>query len=217
MKPNVKHAPRGRPIDHTKRDLILDQAVELFMRKGFHATSMDEIARAAKMSKLTLYTRFVDKDEVFAAVIGRKCQEYVPDDMFDCLDHEPLYDAFYKIGIAFFSLILSPDAIGIYRMMASEAERNPDLTKLFYETGPRRVKKIMRQKFDQLVRDKKMVITDTEQAVDHFYSLFTGSDLYLRALMNIGKPPSQRAIKAHALQAVYSFCTVYLKKSVSKL
>jgi TetR/AcrR family transcriptional regulator, mexJK operon transcriptional repressor len=205
-------ASRGRPIDHTKRDLILDQAMELFMSKGFHATSMDEIARALRMSKLTLYTRFADKDAIFTAVIERKCQQYIPDDIFDSLDQGPIYDALYQIGIGFFSLILSRDAIHVYRMMAAEAERNPHLTKLFYDTGPRRVKKIMAQKFDHLVQDKKMIITDTQKAVDHFYSLFAGSDLYLRAVMNIGKPPSPRAIKEHALTAVYSFCTLYLKK-----
>ncbi len=212
MTKTTKKPARGRPTDNTKRDLILDHAVQLFMRKGFHATSMDEIARDAKISKLTLYTRFGDKDAIFAAVIERKCQEFIPDQIFDSFDNENLYDAFYKIGIAFFSLLLSQDALSIYRMMASEAERNPHLTQLFYETGPQRVKKIMTKKFDQLVREKKMIITDTAQAVDHFHSLFAGSDLYMRAVMNIGKPPSARAIKAHAIQVVYSFCTLYLKK-----
>jgi AcrR family transcriptional regulator len=51
------------------KSVILKAATPLFARFGFKKTSVDEIARAAHVSKATLYHHFKSKDEVFAAVM----------------------------------------------------------------------------------------------------------------------------------------------------
>src|SRR5450755_1923622 len=44
---------------------VLDAAVGLFARYGFRKTSMDEVARAAGVSRQGLYLQFVNKEELF--------------------------------------------------------------------------------------------------------------------------------------------------------
>jgi AcrR family transcriptional regulator len=51
-----------------RADKILDAARELFLTKGYHATSMDEIAKKAGYSKRTLYLDYVNKDDLFVTV-----------------------------------------------------------------------------------------------------------------------------------------------------
>ena len=57
--------------DPKKATAILDGATQEFMTHGYAATSMNQIAAAAKVSKPTLYTYFQDKAGLFVALIER--------------------------------------------------------------------------------------------------------------------------------------------------
>jgi AcrR family transcriptional regulator len=61
------------------RDEILQAATALFARRGFHETSMSEVAREAKVSKALIFWHFKTKEELFLAVLGRLLQPYVID------------------------------------------------------------------------------------------------------------------------------------------
>jgi AcrR family transcriptional regulator len=54
----------GRRGLHT-RDRILGCAAEAFLANGFHATSLDAIAKAARASRATVYQYFAGKEEIF--------------------------------------------------------------------------------------------------------------------------------------------------------
>ncbi len=63
--------------DHTQsapaaRDRLIDTAVALFNRYGFHATGVDRIVAAAKVAKKTLYAHFPSKEELILAALARK-------------------------------------------------------------------------------------------------------------------------------------------------
>lgn len=207
----VKKSKRGRPVDISKHDQILDVAAALFMGQGFHATSMDDIAAKAHMSKLTLYSRFPDKNALFAAVITRKCQEYVPDKLFNVFDHKSPREALTTFGHALFSLLLSEDAIRMHRMMGAEAAQNPALTQLFFETGPKRVKAMLAEKMAALAKAGLLHIQNPHEAKDIFTALFLGSEMFMRRLMNIGPKPTAQAMTAHVRKVVDTFLTIYGK------
>src|SRR4029079_10804161 len=65
--PNTIH-PFGEE-DSSKRRQILDGARKMFMDLGFDGASMNEIARAAGVSKGTLYVYFADKSRLFEAMV----------------------------------------------------------------------------------------------------------------------------------------------------
>lgn len=54
-----------------RRDSIIDAAESLFFTKGFPATTIDEIAAAAELSKGTIYLYFKTKEEIFVAIVQR--------------------------------------------------------------------------------------------------------------------------------------------------
>src|SRR5687768_17091811 len=60
-------APQGRSA--SKRHAILAAAIDAFVSDGFAATSMDDVARAASVSKPTIYHHFGDKEGLFRAAI----------------------------------------------------------------------------------------------------------------------------------------------------
>jgi AcrR family transcriptional regulator len=56
----------------TARDRLIDTAVALFNRHGFHATGVDRIVAAAKVAKKTLYAHFPSKEDLILAALSRK-------------------------------------------------------------------------------------------------------------------------------------------------
>ncbi|MFO0675596.1 MAG: TetR/AcrR family transcriptional regulator [Polyangiaceae bacterium] len=57
------------PKDDSKRRLILESAIGVFARFGYRKTSMDEVARAARISRQGLYLHFETKEDLFRAVV----------------------------------------------------------------------------------------------------------------------------------------------------
>ena len=65
-----------------RRTQLLEVAIEIFAERGFHATSMDDIAEAAGVTKPVLYQHFRSKRDLYREVltmeIGRaSCRERV--------------------------------------------------------------------------------------------------------------------------------------------
>lgn len=58
--------PNGR---RSRRDEILDIAVDLFARRGYHGVSMDEIGKAAGVTGPALYHHFSGKESMVAAAL----------------------------------------------------------------------------------------------------------------------------------------------------
>jgi AcrR family transcriptional regulator len=58
-----------------RREQLVAVASEIFARKGFDATSMEEVAAKADISKPIVYQHFHDKEGLFAAVVEREMEE----------------------------------------------------------------------------------------------------------------------------------------------
>jgi AcrR family transcriptional regulator len=61
------------------RDEILKAAMHLFADRGFHETSMSEVAREAHVSKALIFWHFKTKEELFVAVLNRLLKPYFID------------------------------------------------------------------------------------------------------------------------------------------
>lgn len=59
-----------------REQLILGAAEELLLEKGYHDTSMEEIAAQVGISKGTVYLHFAGKEEMVFALLGRKMERY---------------------------------------------------------------------------------------------------------------------------------------------
>jgi len=68
-RPAGKPARRRAPA--ASRDAILDAALRCFAKRGYHETSVDDIAARARLSKGAIYWHFAGKRELFLALIDR--------------------------------------------------------------------------------------------------------------------------------------------------
>jgi AcrR family transcriptional regulator len=67
--------PRKRLTGEERRVAILDSALSVFARRGYHASSIDDIAREAGISKALIYEHFTSKQDLYAELLEQHAGE----------------------------------------------------------------------------------------------------------------------------------------------
>jgi AcrR family transcriptional regulator len=67
--------PRKRLTAEQRREAILDAALEVFARRGYNGSSIDEIANTAGVSKALIYEHFPSKRDLHVSLLERHTQE----------------------------------------------------------------------------------------------------------------------------------------------
>jgi AcrR family transcriptional regulator len=73
MQPKQK---REKAVRDSKTSIILDAARDVFVRCGYHATRLEDIAEAAGFTKTALYYYFEDKEEIFLSLCFRELDQF---------------------------------------------------------------------------------------------------------------------------------------------
>ena len=119
-----------------KRLLVLDAAAGLFMAHGYGAVSMDAVARAAGVSKATLYAHFSSKDQLFATIIGVACREKIALGALLPADATDIRAALATFGDRLLRFFLDERPLALHRVVIGESTRFPELGRAFYDNGP---------------------------------------------------------------------------------
>src|SRR5262249_5858954 len=202
-----------RPVEETedsaKRRQIIEGARTIFRVLGFDAASMGEIAKAAGVSKGTLYVYFKDKDELFQAIVEKECA-FQAEGVFD-LDASDPDVAGTLTRIAFVKVLCVPERLHTFRTVFAIADRKPNVGRTFYETGPGIGIAKMRAYFDAQVAAGRLTVVDTEVAAAQFIESCHAT--MLKPMMfNFGPPPSLERIEHVVGIAVRTFMAAYGKK-----
>ncbi|KAA5835300.1 TetR/AcrR family transcriptional regulator [Saccharopolyspora hirsuta] len=78
---------------------VLEAAYELFRRMGIRRTSMEDVARQAGVSRITVYRRFTTKDALVEQVIRREFRRYFDQFLLDIREARTVADR-VEIGFA---------------------------------------------------------------------------------------------------------------------
>jgi len=204
-----------RPVveteDSAKRRQIIEGARTIFRVLGFDAASMGEIAKAAGVSKGTLYVYFKDKDELFQAIVEKECA-FQAEGVFDLDASDPdVAGTLTRMGVAFVKVLCVPERLHTFRTVFAIADRKPNVGRTFYETGPAIGIAKMRAYFDAQVAAGRLTIADTEVAAAQFIESCHAT--MLKPMMfNFGPPPSLERIEHVVGIAVRTFMAAYGKK-----
>lgn len=80
------------PADAARRAGLLEASLAVFARFGFRKTSMDEVARAAQISRQGLYLHFANKEELFRETVRHACEASLADALAALKADAPLPD-----------------------------------------------------------------------------------------------------------------------------
>lgn len=115
---------------------LIAAARAVFLQHGFAAASTDMIQEAAGVSKSTMYAYFANKEALFVAVIEEGCASFLSSVRTLELPESNLAEALTALGRAYLRIVLSPEALSLFRVVIAEAPRFPDLARRFYLAGP---------------------------------------------------------------------------------
>ena len=190
---------RGRPKDKEKAAAILDAAGDAFTENGMSHTTMQDIAKKAGVSKLTVYNNFGTKEELFKKVIQKKCMMHMGDDILNKARRMPPRDGLCFIGLGFIGIIFSEEAIAIHRTVMAESRHDNTISRLFYDSGPERVFKIVGQYLNLLEKDGVCVFDNIDRASEVFLSLFTGAT-HMRTVLKLEPAPDQNQLEVFCIR-----------------
>lgn len=112
----------GRPADEAKREAILGAAADSFFAHGFAASSIEQIAADAGVSKVTIYNRFGDKRALFIAAVERECEQLRGNLEMPQVASGNLRDRLTAIGEAMTAFLSRPKMVQFERRIAAETE-----------------------------------------------------------------------------------------------
>ncbi|WP_341198549.1 TetR/AcrR family transcriptional regulator [Lentibacter algarum] len=124
-------SPKGR-----KYEDVLGGAREIFLRDGFEGASVDDIARAAGVSKATLYSYFSDKRELFREITRVECERMAETTLARIDFNAPPREVFTTAAHSLTRFLLSNFSLQMFRTCVAEAARFPELGQAFYQNGP---------------------------------------------------------------------------------
>jgi TetR/AcrR family transcriptional repressor of mexJK operon len=190
---------RGRPRDPERLKRVLAAAAKQFMELGFERASVEAIAKASGVSKVTIYSYFPTKEALFEAAVASCTDEVFASIPPGALDPQDPESALKLIGKAFLQLKRSDDVAGSFRLMYAVAGEHTEACEAFYRQGP---EKLIRQVADYLraaASAGRVSIRNADDAADQFLALFLGS-ADIRVMLGLGKPKASedaRLIKAN--------------------
>jgi AcrR family transcriptional regulator len=194
--------------DSAKRQQIIEGAHAVFLAQGFDAASMNDIARAAGVSKGTLYVYFENKEQLFQAICSQECEKHAEGVFKFHPEDRDVEVTLKRVGADFVSFLCRPEKASTARTVSAIAERMPEIGKSFYETGPARGIALLASYLERQVEAGVLAIDDCEIAAAQFIDSCQ-STLFKPLIFNFGKPPTRERIHYVVGIAVRTFLAAY--------
>ena len=196
--------------DSSKRRQILDGARKVFMDLGFDGASMNEIARAAGVSKGTLYVYFADKSRLFEAIVEDEALEKGKI-AYNLDPRRDVETTLREFGQTYIGSICRPGGGSSIRTVMAIAERMPDVGRRFYEN-------VLAKSIDRLadylqahVQPNDLTIHDCQLAAAQFMQMCQAT-LFQPFIFQAAPAPSAERIARVVASATRMFLAAYRVK-----
>jgi AcrR family transcriptional regulator len=201
-------AHRTGDDESAKRRQIIDGARAVFLAQGFDAASMNDIARAAGVSKGTLYVYFGNKEELFEAIVHQECEEQA-EGIFDLDPNDRDVEAVLtRLGIGYVKFLCRPEKASAIRTVIAIADRMPEVGRKFYESGPAAGIAQLAAYLAAQVEAGVLVVEDCEIAAAQFMES-AHAMLFKPIVFNFAPAPSQEQVERSVRIAVTVFLAAY--------
>jgi AcrR family transcriptional regulator len=182
---------RGRPTADERRlreTEILTTALSVFLRSGYGASTMDELAAAAQVTKRTLYAYYGDKPGLFAAMVRNLAAAV-------SLDATRDDDTLETLAARIVGRLHADDLVGLHRLVIGESGRFPELASILHSSGDARH---IARLAEHLRAERGPA---REPLAEPLFSLLLG-ERHRRRLLGIDLAPTPGQAAAHAYNAL---------------
>ncbi len=192
--PQRSRRPRrtGRPTSTQAARLdrdVRECALRQFLEQGYDGTSMDDIARAAGTTKMTLYSRFKTKEDLFSSVLWwalHRADWPLAEPKQPNLDD--LRGALWVIAQAALERALHPSMVKLSRIAATHALRFPDIAQRALMFGVSSRFQLVLELLERHAARGAIVVENAPILAEHFLAMVSGAPARL-ALFGIVRDP----------------------------
>lgn len=196
------------------RERILDAAFDVFMERGYAATSTLEIATRARVSKRELYTVVGNKQEMLVACISARAKRMqMPADLPMPRDRETLAEILTAFGTQVLHEITDPAVVAVFRLAIAEAVHAPEVAHTLDSMGRETIRAAVRQ---IMTRAHAAGLLDGRPAElgEQFGTLLWGN-VMVGLLLGVTERPTAREVAARAREATASFLLLHRPTNAS--
>jgi TetR/AcrR family transcriptional repressor of mexJK operon len=210
--PPAPPAPQERSSG--KRAAIVRAATELFLARGDQATSTEQIAAAAAVSKQTVYNQFADKQALFAEIVlgvGATADAFLAElaSMLEAVGTvDDVAPALRRVARRYLAVVSHPQVLALRRLVISEATRFPELAADYHARTPSRVLEALGGHLADLGRRGLLAVDDPARAADDLAFLVVGRVLD-EGMFRPDAVPAHDVLARHADHAVDVFLAAY--------
>jgi len=202
-------APRkvGRPRRGTEAariDALINAATHVFLRDGYGFASIDKVAGEAGVSTRTIYERFKNKADLLVAVIRRLVDRMATGVAGADLEGLEPRDALMLIARTITDRARDPDSAALFRIVAAEAHRFPELALRMRENDRRCIDAALATYLRREITRGTLVLTDPDKAAALFLQMVF-SELHDRWLFGPEEALAQWDLTSHLNQVVDLF------------
>jgi AcrR family transcriptional regulator len=184
-----------------RRGQLIAVAGEIFLHKGYRATTMDDIAQGAGMSKKTVYQIFSAKSELFDSLLTEWFSPFtIPVES----DGRPPAEVLTDVLCRFVNFALSGRQISMLRLLFSETSQSEDIVLALERQGVGRGKGALGVWLASEAALGTFKIDDPEDAANVLFYTIAG-DFLLGLLLRTRPRPSVEEIAIRVERAVAIF------------
>ncbi|WP_035852107.1 TetR/AcrR family transcriptional regulator [Deefgea rivuli] len=194
-------------LSEAKRAQILSGARLMFMEHGFASTSVEKIAKAAGVSKGTIYNYFDSKEILFVALITGECGGEACLPQAEDLLEMPISEVLTQFGSQWLLGLLKEDQLQLFRIVLAEVMQFPQLGQMIESTGPAPMMTVLADYLARLNQTGKLKIAQPQLAAEQFTALCDAG--IMRQMQLSVKNPSQAQIETQVASAVQLFLRGY--------
>jgi AcrR family transcriptional regulator len=166
------------------RERVLRAATSSFLARGY-SSSVDDIARRARVAKQTVYQHFASKDELFKAVAGDLAKR-----ILITLEGGDARQSLLRFAVEYRKRALGAQGIATFRTLVPEVPRFRALARVMYATT---AGEMVRRLADFLQR--KLDMPDPEFSAEMLLSMLAGVDR-MKRLFAVGPGAESESARA---------------------
>ncbi|MDT5007263.1 MAG: TetR/AcrR family transcriptional regulator, mexJK operon transcriptional repressor [Mycobacterium sp.] len=160
-----------------KRQTILTAGQQLFLSNGYQGTSMDQVAATAAVSKQTVYKHFGEKRELLFAIVTDALDSAagsVREHILALADSTDLDADLTTLAGDYLRVVMQEPVVQLRRLVIGEANRLPELARLYYEHAPLRTLGLLADAITALHDRGLLNAPEPSLAAEHFAFLIVG-------------------------------------------
>ncbi len=193
-------AKRGDDTERRRRSLV-NAAERVFLKKGYHAATMDDIAISAGISKRTLYQLIDSKEHLFLLLLDRyRPQVTVTIDYSGATPDTMLFE----ILSPWARQILTPPNVSVLRLIIADYQRGKTLARLLDRCSAQLCKDTLEKYLTELVAMKKLALDDPNEAAQMLFGMAIGN-IHFGMLLGLRGAPSREEVEARLRRAIGIF------------